>query len=323
MRNPYFRTISREANSRYSCNNWRKTPRKRRGTLDKPTKRPPTVRRSVDAAGRRACYVAGVRQPGNSTMALQSTLAARGRQALHRDLTERYRARVLAAFSGRVERIVLFGSRVRGDLRADSDWDFAVYLDHEPDKGEEERLRDISRALSAETDHEVQSFVFAPERWRATDELACNIRDEGVIIDGDDRKPMIERPVLQHARDALEKAERFAELSEQTPDDRFEGVIHGAYYAMFHAARAALLAVQGTASTKHGRVVATFARMVERRKLGQVASDLAQTLTDAYELRAGADYGADDLTTEGQALRAQMRPFLALCAGLVEERARA
>jgi uncharacterized protein (UPF0332 family)/predicted nucleotidyltransferase len=236
------------------------------------------------------------------------------------DLTERYRARVLAAFPGRVERIVLFGSRVRGNLHEDSDWDFAVHLDHEPDDDEKKRLRGIDLALGGEIDEEVQSFLFGPERWAATDELACNIR-AGVIIHGDDQKPMIERPVLQHARDALNKAERFAELSEETPDDRFEGVIHGAYYAMFHAARAALLAVQGTASTKHGRVVAPFARMVERRKLGQEASDLAQTLTDASELRAGADYGPDDLTREGQALHARMRPFLALCGRLVEERA--
>ena len=122
---------------------------------------------------------------------------------------------------------------------------------------------------------------------------------------------------------ALEKAGRFAELSEQTPDASFEGVIHGAYYAMFHAARAALLAVQGTASTNHGRVVATFARMVERRKLGQEASDLAETLTQAHELRADADYSNKDLTKQGKALRAQMRPFVALYAQLVEERARA
>jgi uncharacterized protein (UPF0332 family)/predicted nucleotidyltransferase len=257
-------------------------------------------------------------------MAFSSTLPSHARRGRRKaDLTERHRARVLAAFPGQVERIVLFGSRVRGNLHADSDWDFAVYLDHQPDKGEEARLREISRTLSAETDQEVQSFLLAPERWRATDELACNVRDEGVIIDGNHRKPMIERPVLTHARDALEKAGRFAELSEQTPDGSFEGVIYGAYYAMFHAARAALLAVQGTASTNHGRVVATFARMVERRKLGQEASDLAETLTQAHELRADADYSNKDLTEQGKALRTQMRPFLALCTRLVEERARA
>jgi uncharacterized protein len=257
-------------------------------------------------------------------MAFSSTLSGRARRGRHEaDPTERYRARVLAAFPGQVERIVLFGSRVRGDLHADSDWDFAVYLDHEPDKGEEERLREISIALSAETDQEVQSFLLAPERWRATDELACNIRDEGVVIDGDDRKPMIERPVLQHACDALDKAERFAGQAEQAIPEAYETIVHNSYYAMFHAARAALLAVQGTASTNHGRAVASFARLVERHKLGQEASDLAQTLTQAHKLRAAADYSNEDLTEQGQALRAQMRPFLALCARLVEERARA
>jgi uncharacterized protein (UPF0332 family)/predicted nucleotidyltransferase len=257
-------------------------------------------------------------------MAFSSTLPSHARRDRRKaDLTERYRARVLAAFPDQVERIVLFGSRVRGDLHADSDWDFAVYLDHAPDEGEEKRLRDLDLALSAETEREVQSFMFAPERWRATDELACNIRDEGAIIHGQQSKPMIERPVLEHARDALDKAERFAELSEQTSDARFEGVIHGAYYAMFHAARAALLAAQGRASTSHGRAVAAFARMVERRKLGQEASDLAQALSDAYKLRADADYRSVDLTKQGKALRAQMRPFLALCTKLVEERARA
>jgi uncharacterized protein (UPF0332 family) len=74
------------------------------------------------------------------------------------------------------------------------------------------------------------------------------------------------RPVLTNARDALDKAERFADLSEQTPDEAFESVIHGAYFAMFHAARAALLAVQGTASTDHARVGATFAQMAAKLK---------------------------------------------------------
>jgi uncharacterized protein (UPF0332 family)/predicted nucleotidyltransferase len=255
-------------------------------------------------------------------MALSSTLPSRGPRSRHEaDPTERYRARVLAAFPGQVERIVLFGSRVRGDLHEDSDWDFAVYLEHEPDEDEKKRLRGIDLALGDETDQEVQSFLLGPGRWEATDELACNIREEGVILHGDDRKPMIERPVLEHARDALDKAERFAGQAERAIPEAYETVVHNSYYAMFHAARAALLAVQGTASTKHGRVVATFARMVERRKLGQEASDLAATLTEAYKLRAEADYSNEDLTGQGQALRAQMRPFLALCARLVEERA--
>jgi uncharacterized protein (UPF0332 family) len=125
--------------------------------------------------------------------------------------------------------------------------------------------------------------------------------------------------VLVHARDALAKAERFAQWSEQTPDDDFEGVIHGAYYAMFHAARAALLAIQGTASTRHAGVGASFAQMSATQDVRVQPSVLAK----ARDLHAKAHYGSEDLTEQGQALRAQMRPFLALCARLVEERARA
>ena len=125
------------------------------------------------------------------------------------------------------------------------------------------------------------------------------------------------RPVLTNARDALDKAERFADLSEQTPDEAFESVIHGAYFAMFHAARAALLAVQGTASTDHARVGATFAQMAAKLNVDVRPSLLAK----ARGLHAGAHHGYEDLTEQGKALRAQMRPFLALCAGLVGDRA--
>ena len=252
-------------------------------------------------------------------MATRSALRA-SRPRGHRadELPERFRARVLAAFPGRVERIVLFGSRARGAPHADSDWDLAVYLDHEPTKRDEATLREIASDLWGELDVEIQAMAFAGQRWLAIDELACNIREEGVVIYGPPEVPMIERPILQHARVALDKAERFAELSTGTPDDRFEGVIHGAYYAMFHAARAALLAVEDTASANPGRVVEAFGRMVRKRKLGKVAAELAGVLKKAFELRAEADYGTVDLTVEGRQLRERVPPFLALCRAQVE-----
>jgi uncharacterized protein (UPF0332 family)/predicted nucleotidyltransferase len=252
-------------------------------------------------------------------MAAPSTLSAPARRAPHADdLPARFRARVLAAFPGQVERIVLFGSRARGEPHAGSDWDLAVFLDHAPTERDEATLREIGFDLAGEFDTEVQAMAFARHKWLATDELACNIRDQAVVVHGPAEVPMIERPVLQHARTALGKAERLAELSAGTVDDRFEGVIHGAYYAMFHAARAALLAVEGTASTNHGRVVETFGRMVRKRRLGKAAADLAQTLKDAYELRAKADYDSIDLTEAGRQLRERVAPFLAFCRARVE-----
>ncbi len=40
----------------------------------------------------------------------------------------RFRAELDKAYGDRIERVVLFGSRARGDAREDSDWDVAVFL---------------------------------------------------------------------------------------------------------------------------------------------------------------------------------------------------
>jgi uncharacterized protein (UPF0332 family)/predicted nucleotidyltransferase len=237
------------------------------------------------------------------------------RKASDRGVPVRFCQRVLAAFPGQVERIVLFGSRARGEARDESDWDFAVFLDHEPTQGDKERLSEVTHAFGLR----VQSLMFAGEHWLAKDELACNIREQGLIIYGADQVPEIERPVLEHARDALAKAERFATQAEQALPEAYETVVHNSYYAMFHAARAALLAAEGTASTNHGRVVDAFARMVKRDKLGATARACATTLEQAYELRAQADYGSEDLTSAGRRLRRRLAPFLALCRSMVDQ----
>ena len=41
---------------------------------------------------------------------------------------KRFRATVTEIYGDRVERVVLFGSRARGDAREDSDYDVAVFL---------------------------------------------------------------------------------------------------------------------------------------------------------------------------------------------------
>jgi len=40
----------------------------------------------------------------------------------------KFRTALDAAYGDRIERVVLFGSRARGDARPDSDWDVAVFL---------------------------------------------------------------------------------------------------------------------------------------------------------------------------------------------------
>jgi predicted nucleotidyltransferase len=43
-------------------------------------------------------------------------------------ILSRFRAAVGAAYGDRLERVVLFGSRARGDHRPDSDYDVAVFI---------------------------------------------------------------------------------------------------------------------------------------------------------------------------------------------------
>ncbi|MBF0563487.1 MAG: nucleotidyltransferase domain-containing protein, partial [Alphaproteobacteria bacterium] len=55
----------------------------------------------------------------------------------------RFRAALDEIYGERIERVVLFGSRARGDARSDSDYDVAVFLKSLPDRGEElNRLAD-------------------------------------------------------------------------------------------------------------------------------------------------------------------------------------
>ena len=50
----------------------------------------------------------------------------------------KFRAALDDAYGDRIERVVLFGSRARGDARPDSDWDVAVFL-----RGMEAFSRDV------------------------------------------------------------------------------------------------------------------------------------------------------------------------------------
>jgi len=58
---------------------------------------------------------------------------------------ERFRAAVTEIYGDRVERVVLFGSRARGDAQSDSDYDIAVFLrDLSNQDAEMNRLADLT-----------------------------------------------------------------------------------------------------------------------------------------------------------------------------------
>ena len=62
----------------------------------------------------------------------------------------RFRKALDEMYGGRIDRVVLFGSRARGDARPDSDYDVAVFLKDLPDRfAELYRLTDLSTDIWA------------------------------------------------------------------------------------------------------------------------------------------------------------------------------
>jgi uncharacterized protein (UPF0332 family) len=123
---------------------------------------------------------------------------------------------------------------------------------------------------------------------------------------------------MSDATDSMAVALRFAALARKNDPGDYEVVIHTAYYSMHHAARAALLAANGSAPTNHGRVAANFATLA-RRYDGQRGPLHSRALRAAYDLRLVSDYGRAkrDLTVDAGELSNQLSRFLDFCQKIV------
>lgn len=91
------------------------------------------------------------------------------------------RAALAAAYGARLERVVLYGSRARGDARPDSDYDIAVFLDGISSRWQEFRcLADIELALLDDTGAIVHAMPYAAGSWRdPSSPLMYEIRNDG------------------------------------------------------------------------------------------------------------------------------------------------
>jgi predicted nucleotidyltransferase len=68
-------------------------------------------------------------------------------------ILKRFRAAIDEMYGDRAERVVLFGSRARGDAHKDSDYDVAVFLRDMADRAAEmNRLADLSTKIIVDED---------------------------------------------------------------------------------------------------------------------------------------------------------------------------
>ena len=105
---------------------------------------------------------------------------------LQNPVLKHFRAAVGKAYGDRLERVILFGSRARGDADPDSDYDIAVFLrginDLDARWTEMDRLADISTALLEETGAFVHAMAYRAGSYNERTQLMHEIRAEGIDL---------------------------------------------------------------------------------------------------------------------------------------------
>ena len=95
-------------------------------------------------------------------------------------LLGRFRAALDLLYGERIERVVLFGSRARGDFLAESDYDVAVFLKSMPDRWVEvERLAHVSVEFTDTTGAIFSSKPFEAGAYRSRTPIMFGIRRDG------------------------------------------------------------------------------------------------------------------------------------------------
>jgi predicted nucleotidyltransferase len=92
-----------------------------------------------------------------------------------------FRAALNELYGDRSERVVLFGSRARGDAHEASDYDIAVFLKDLTDRWREfHRLADLRTEILADTGVFIEARPFPAGGYRERTPLMDEIRSEGV-----------------------------------------------------------------------------------------------------------------------------------------------
>jgi predicted nucleotidyltransferase len=95
----------------------------------------------------------------------------------------RFRKTLDEIYGDRIERVVLFGSRARGDAHAESDYDVAVFLyDMDDRDAEMGRLADLGTSLIYETAEFVHAMPYRAGAYNERTPLMLGIRKDGIDL---------------------------------------------------------------------------------------------------------------------------------------------
>jgi predicted nucleotidyltransferase len=95
----------------------------------------------------------------------------------------RFRTAVTEMFGDRVERVVLYGSRARGDYRQDSDYDVALFLRDMPDRAAEMgRLAEVETDILYDTGHVINALPFPAGAYQERTGFMHEVRRDGLDL---------------------------------------------------------------------------------------------------------------------------------------------
>ena len=98
-------------------------------------------------------------------------------------IMSRFRAALDRAYGARIERVVLFGSRARGEARPDLDYDVAVFLKGLESFGEEAgRIAEIETEILYDTGAVINALPLKAGSYRDATGLMGELRREGVDL---------------------------------------------------------------------------------------------------------------------------------------------
>jgi uncharacterized protein len=96
---------------------------------------------------------------------------------------KRFRAAVTEIYGDRVARVVLFGSRARGDAGPESDYDVAVFLRDLPDRfAEMNRLADVATDILYSEGEFIHAMPYRADTYNERTALMHEIRADGIDL---------------------------------------------------------------------------------------------------------------------------------------------